>query len=165
MTRDGAMTPRVRLGAGSIAGATLTAAVVLALGVDGLGGWVVAYLAVVALALAVPAAVTAQVTGGQLLAGAVWLQGGDEGVVVALLVIMTVIVTAELLAQVARLDSPLRRDPEGVLAHAGVSATTGGIAFAALAYASGLPGVGGLAAVAVGVVACVWVATRLVADA
>ncbi|NNF12028.1 MAG: hypothetical protein HKN72_02315 [Gemmatimonadetes bacterium] len=157
---------RIRLAGYSVAVAALTTAVVLAAPSGAtLGVGASAYLAVVALAVFVPAVITIQVVAGQVLAGVLWLPGGDAATMGALLVIGSVVVTAELLAEVARLDSPLERRPTGTPARAGMAGAIAGLVFGLLALAGALPSVTGLVGVAVGVVVCVWVAVRMVRSA
>lgn len=141
----------------------LTAAVVLTSPFGGtLAFGVAGYAALVALAIFVPAAITPQVIAGQLMAGVLWLQGGDAAAVSALLVIGSVVATAELLAEVARLDSPLGRRPSGALGRVGAALAIACVVFALLASAGELPGVTGLVGVALGAAVCAWVAVGFV---
>lgn len=154
---------RIRFACFSLAAAAATATVVLSTETGAsLGYGVATYLAVATLAVFVPAAITPQVIGGQLLAGALWLQGGDGAAAGALLVLATVIVTAELLSEVARLDSPLHREPKGILARAATAGVMGGLVFGLLAFADGLPSLSGLLGVAIGAAVSGWVALRMV---
>jgi hypothetical protein len=66
-----------------------------------------------------------------------------------------VVATAELLAVVARLDSPVERRPRGVLRRAATATLTGAGAFMVVFVAAvGLPGPSGLAAVVLASAAC-----------
>lgn len=133
------------------------------------GGWLrylaLGYIGIVVLALFVPAAVTAQVVGGQVLAGVVLVGGAAGGLFTTALVVAGVVVTAELLAVVARLDSPVRRRPEGVLARTGTAGALAGGVFGVVVFSSGQYAVGGLIAVAVASAVCFGVAMRMVGGA
>jgi hypothetical protein len=126
----------------------------------GVGG----YLALVVLALFVPPAVTAQVVGGQtLMAG---LLVGPEGPAPLLLVpaVFGVVVTAEMLADVARMDTPFESHPRHDLLRSGVSALIGGGVFAAVALVGTLPGPEGIGAVVLASGICVVLALVLVRE-
>ncbi len=140
--------------------ALLTGAV--AVGGDASPYAAVVYVAAVALALFVPAAITAQVIGGQMLAGLLLMGGGPIAWVGAALIVAGVVATAELLAEVARLDTPLRRDPVGALPRATMAAAVGGTMVAAVLLAHGLPELTGLAAVALASAVCFGLAMRMV---
>ncbi|MGD8361189.1 MAG: hypothetical protein PVJ04_07135 [Gemmatimonadota bacterium] len=136
--------------------ATVTSAVVVTLGATGVyvcGAG--AYVSIAALALLSPAAIAAQVLSGQVLVGALLLRHEGPGILIAALLVGTVIVTAEILAAVARVDSPLGKHPRGALPRAGFAALVGGGVFVAVALAGGLPGPTGLLATLVTSGACV----------
>ncbi len=135
---------------------------------DGSGSYIYgagAYVMIVVLALFVPAAIAVQVIAGQVLVGGLLL--GLDGTAVLMLVpaFAGVVATAELLAMVAWLDTPVQRDPGDALPRAGLAALIGGGVFGAVTLASGLPGPGGLVAVVLASAACVVLATRLVRNA
>ncbi len=154
---------RLRFAGYAAAATALTVFVVLTSPIDAtLGYGVAGYSALVALAIFVPAAITPQVIAGELLAGVLWLQGGDAAAVSALLVIGAVVATAELLAEVARLDSPLGRRPSGALGRVGAAVAIACVVFALLALVGELPGVTGVVGVAVGAAVCTWVAVGFV---
>ncbi len=157
---------RQRLAALAVLVATLTGAVGTVL--DGSSSYVYgggAYVMIAALALFFPAAITAQVIGGQVLVGSLLM--GQEGFAALILVpaLAGVVATAELLAIVAWLDTPLQRDPRDALPKAGLAAVIGGGVFGAVMLVSGLPGPGGLVAVGLASGACVVLATRLMRSA
>ena len=124
-----------------------------------------AYVVAAAVALFYPAAIAVQVIGGQVLLGSLLV--GSEGTAPLLLVpaVAGVVVTAELLAVVARLDTQLERDPGDDLPRAGLAAVIGGAVFGAVVLVSGFPGPIGLVAVGLASGACVVLATLLVSNA
>jgi len=105
------------------------------------------YVAIVALAVILPAAVTVQVVTGQLLLATALLGGTAPDVLLLGAAVAGVVATAELLAVVARLDAPMERRPRGDLRRALVAALLGGVAFAAVTLVATMPGPNGLAAV------------------
>jgi hypothetical protein len=118
------------------------------------------YVAVTVLALFSPAAVTVQVIVGQLLV-ATLLLGGPRDPLLLVPVVAGIVVTAELLAVVARLDTPIERDPGEVLRPAGLAAVIAGAVFGVVALVGGVPGPTGILAVVLACGACVVLATRL----
>lgn len=99
-------------------------------------------------ALRVPPLVTGQLLVGLLMIAAVLL---DVDVTRSLLLapaVAGVIVTAELLAAVARLDAPIQRVPEGVGARAIARGALGGVLFSAVRLAAGAAVPGGAVSVA-----------------
>ena len=128
--------------------AALTA--VLATSVGG-PGWhrdlALVYVAIVAAALVSPAVITIQVLAGLLVVAS--LLPGRSGIEALLLApaIVGVVATAELLAVVARLDTPIERRPGGDLGSASVAAVVGGGVYAVVVLVAALPGPGGLLAV------------------
>lgn len=154
---------RMRVAGYAVATVALTATIVLTSPVGAaLGYGLAGYAALAGLAIFVPAAITPQVISGQLLAGALWLQGGEGAAVSALLVIGSVVATAELLAEEARLDSPLGRRPTGTLGRAGAASAIASVVFGLLAFVGELPAMTGLVSVAVGAAVCAWVAVGFV---
>jgi hypothetical protein len=81
----------------------------------GASGWHIVgacvYVVIAATALFFPAAITIQVIGGQMLAGSVLLGQNAPASLLLLPVIASVVVTAELLAAVGRLDTRSRAIP------------------------------------------------------
>lgn len=69
-----------------------------------------AYIGVAIFALFSPAAITAQVTGGLLLAGSLLLADDAPSVILILLMFVSIVATAELLAIAARLANRIERD-------------------------------------------------------
>jgi hypothetical protein len=120
------------------------------------------YVAVALSALLSPAAITLQVIAGQVLAASVLLRpDGPAPPLLLVPVVAGVVLTAELLGLVARLDTPLRPRPAPELPRMGLSALIGGGVYAAVSLAGGLSGPTGLLAVALGGGACVVLAVVL----
>ncbi len=88
-------------------------------------------------ALRVAALVTGQVVVGLLMIASVLLGTGLAGGLLLAPAVAGVIVTAELLAAVARLDSPIERNPGPVVARALASGALGGVVYASVLVASG----------------------------
>ena len=154
---------RQRLASLAIFSAILTGVVVVVL--DGSGSYIPgagAYVIIAALALFVPAAIAGQVIVGQVLIGSLLMAEGGTDVLVLVPAFASVVVTAELLAMVAWLDTPLQRDPSSALPRVGLAAMIGGSVFGAVMLVSDVPGPGGLVAVGLASGACVVLATRLV---
>ena len=130
---------RRRLARLAIASAFLTGVLVAVVG--GGGTHVVRaglHLVVAVGALRIAALVTGQVVVGMLTI-AVVLVGGEAGTALALApAVAGVIVTAELLAAVARLDTPLERGADGVVVRALSSGALSGLLFAAVASVGGV---------------------------
>ncbi len=125
-------------------------------------GWrddlALAYVVLTGMALFYPAAIAVQVLAGQALVGSFLLGPGAGGVepLVLALGVGAMVAAAELLAVVARLDSPVERRPRRVLQGVATAALVGAGAFiAVLGAAAGLPGPTGLAAVVLASAACV----------
>lgn len=136
-----------------------TAFLAFSLGAPGFGAFV--YAGLVLLALVHPAAIAAQVVYGQLVLGSLLLGTGARPALSLLPLVVAVIVTAELLSVVARLDTPLGGGTgDGVRRVAG-SALLAGAVFGAVALTLGLPGPQGLLAVLIGSGACAGLALRL----
>jgi hypothetical protein len=122
----------------------------------------VAYVAVTSLAVFVPAWIPAQVIGGQLIAGTMLLApDGPEPLWIAPL-LAGVILTAELLAAVSRLDASFRYHSKQDLRGAALAAGTGAVVFAAVIAFGSLRGPTGLLSVAIASAACVVLALLLV---
>jgi len=154
---------RLRLALLAVATAVLTSLFMMAVdGPGSIGFGVVGYLVVTAVAIFAPAALTLQVLGGQGLALLLLL--GPEGVdpLVLMPAIAGVVVTAELLAAVARLDSPVPRELEGTAREVGLAAGLAAGVFGALALVAFLPGISGLLPVAVASAALFALALRMV---
>jgi hypothetical protein len=119
------------------------------------------YVGVAAVALLSPAAITVQVVVGLLVVAS--LLPGHSGIETLLLApaIVGIVATAELLAAVARLDTPIEPRPRGDLGRASVAALMGGGVYAAVALAAGLPGPTGLLAVCLASAACALLAMLL----
>lgn len=146
--------------------ATLTGAAGAALGASGshvlgAGAYVVAAL----LALFFPAAIVVQVIAGQVLAASVLLAPDGPAPLLLLPMVASILATAELLAVVGRLDTPLARDPSDDLRRMGITVLIGGGVFGAVALAGRLPGPTGILAIALASAACVVLAILLVSDA
>jgi hypothetical protein len=151
---------RVRLACFAVLVAILTAAVLAGLqGSGSLGA--IAYVVIAALALFLPAAITLQVVGGQLLVARLVVGPNDPSLLLLVLAVAGVVATAELLAVVARLDMPLRRDSGDALPRTGYAAAIGGGIFGAVTLLSGLPGPTGLVAVVLASGACLILAIRM----
>ena len=123
-------------------------------------GLVWAYVSVAALALFVPAAIALQVIGGQTLVGSLML-GQSVGALFLALLIASVIHTAELLAVVARLDSPAARHPRDDLRRVGLATAIGTAAFTIVLLLRGFPGPTGPVAILVACAACGMLAALL----
>ena len=119
------------------------------------------YVSVVGLALFSPAAIALQVIAGQVAVASV-LVGRDSAVALLLVPALAgVVATAELLALVARLDSPVERRPRGELRRASVAVVVGSGVYAAIALAAPVPGPTGLVAVGLAAAACALLAALL----
>lgn len=123
------------------------------------------YVALAAWALFAPAAISAQVIGGQVLAGSVLLAPGGPAPLLVLPLVAAVVITAELLGVVARLELPIRRAGGEDLRRAAVAAAIGGAAYGAVVLAAALPGPSGLTGIALASAACVVLAVVLVRSA
>lgn len=120
------------------------------------------------LALFSPAAITAQVIGGQLLIGSLLLRDDAPSAILILLMVISVVATAELLAIAARLANPIERDARGDLRGAALAAAIAGGVFGVMLLVGVLPGPAGLPSgmLAIGVAsgACVLLAVVLVSS-
>lgn len=112
-------------------------------------------------ALVWPALVTVQVVWAQLLMAAL-LVWGHVPAIYLVPVVAGVVATAELLTTVARLDTPMERDPHDAVTRMGVAAAVAAGVFTAVGLAASLPGPTGLLAVVIASAALAWVATLLV---
>lgn len=121
-----------------------------------------AYVVLVGLALLAPAAITAQVIGGQLLVGSVLLAPDGPAPLYVLPLVATVVLTAELLGVAARLDLPFRRAAGEDLRRTAVAAVIGGAAYAVVVLAAALPGPSGLMGIGLASAACILLAVVVV---
>lgn len=146
---------RRRVAALAVLMAALTGAAGAALGAsDGHVYGAGAYVVIVMVALFYSGGITAQVIGGQVLAGSL-LSGLDGPATLILLpVLASVVLTAELLGIVARLDTPLEREPTRDVQGAALATVIGGGVFAAVVLVGDLPGPTGLTAIALASGAC-----------
>jgi len=147
----------------AVATALLTATLAVAVGGRGVtSDLATLYVACAVAALFYPAMITIQVLLGQLLLGLVLMRG--EGGASALLIptLAVVVITAELLAIVARWDTPLPRDPRAELPGVITAGVMGGAVFAVVMLAAVLPGPRGFLAVGLASAACAGLATMLV---
>jgi hypothetical protein len=162
----GSWAARQRVAAVAILVATTAAAAVAALGgsawhVSGAG----AYITITVLTLFFPAVLTVQVIAGQVIVASVLLGRPGPAPLLLLPVVASVVATAELLALVGRLNTPVERDPRHDLHRTGSATAIGGGAFAAVVLLGGLPGPTGLLAIAVASAASFALALMLVNDA
>ncbi len=153
----------VAVGALISAVATAGAVAVLTSSSSGVLGAAI-YVFVVTVALMVPAAVAAQVLYGQLMIVSLLMRAEPVGVLLLLPLTAGVIVTAELLAAVAWLDTPIRKEAPQALPDAALSGLVGAGVFGAVAVVGGLPGPTGLGAVALAAGACVVLAGVMLRD-
>ncbi len=159
-----------RLGQRGLAGLAVLSAACTGAMMGSLGGpgflqlGAVSYLLVTGVALITPAAITVQVVWALALIGRFLL--GPIGATPLLLLpsVAGIIFTAELLAIVARMDTPFHNDPRDDLPRAVVSAGIGGAAFGVVFLLSGLRGPTGLIAVLLASFACILLAVLLVKD-
>lgn len=153
---------RVRLAALALAASLATGALLAVVDPGGgFGSRGLLYAGVTSLALFLPAGVAAQVVLGQILIAALLIGGEGIDVVLLLPAMAGVVATAELLAVVARLDTPVRREAGGALRRAGSAAALGGGVFVGVGLAGAIPGPAGLLAVLLASGACVLLAARL----
>ena len=112
------------------------------------------YVILTGVALVFPAAIAAQVIGGQVLVASLLLGPVRLPLTISALVLAVVILTAELLATVARMDTPLpwagRKTP---LRTVGAS-LLGGVVFVGVMLVGSLPGPTGISAVMISSAAC-----------
>ena len=151
---------RRRLSLLAIATATMTGVAAVMLG--GSTDLAATYFLVALVALLSPAAIAIQVVAGQVLVGSLLMAGGRTDPLALVLVFASVVATAELLAEVARMDTPFESDPRGDLRQAGLATVIGGGAFGAVVLVGDVPGPTGVLAVALASGACVVLARLLV---
>jgi hypothetical protein len=123
------------------------------------------YVLLAVVALFSPAAIAVQVIAGQVLLGSLLV--AREGLAPSFLlpVVAGVVVTAELLATVARLDAPVEGDSRKDLRRAGLAAVVGCSAYSVVALVGGVRGPTGVVAVTLASAACVVLAGTLVGKA
>lgn len=151
---------RMRFAGLAVAAAIATVGLVLALG----GGRVMGatlYVIVTLAALFFPAAIAVQVGLGQLLVGQLLLGAGSVDPLLAVPAFVGVVAAAELLAVVAWLDSPLRRQPRDAGNSTVRAAGVGAVVFGTVLLLVGLPGPTGILAVVLASAACGVLARRL----
>jgi hypothetical protein len=152
---------RVRYAVLGVLVATLTAAIVVGMLGPGSGLYGLAYVGLAVLAVFFPAAVTAQVVGGQALVGLLFLVQDGAALTMAVPLVATVVVTAELLAVVALLDTAVPRGAGDALARTGRASALAGAVFAGAILLSAVPGPTGILAVGLGSMACLALAVRM----
>lgn len=127
-----------------------------------------AYTGIVMIALLRPAAITAQVIGGQLLTASLLLESKAPAAVLLLLMVGSIVVTAELLGVAARLALPIERDTRDDLLRGAVAAAAGGGVFGVMLLVSAIPGPTGLPSGILAIIAasgaCVLLAIVLVSS-
>ena len=106
------------------------------------------YLLLTVGALFLPAAIAVQVVVGQLLLAGLLLSTTGPEPLLLMPVMGGVVASAELLAVVARLDSPLERDPAGAPSRVAGAAVLGAGIFGAVLLMGWIPGPTGLLALA-----------------
>ena len=151
---------RKRLSLLAIATATVTGGVAAMLG--GSTDLAAAYVLVTLVALLSPAAIAVQVVVGQVLLGSLLMAGGRADPLALVPVFASVVATAELLADVARMDTPFESERRGDLHQVGLATVVGGGAFGAVVLVGDVPGPTGVLAVALASGACVVLARLLV---
>ena len=120
------------------------------------------YLLITLIALFSPAAVAVQVIAGQTLIGGLLVAQDGGPPLILFPAVAGVILTAELLSVVARMDTPFDSDPRSDLPRAGLAALIGGGVFGAVVLLSGLPGPTGLVAFVLASGVCVLLAAFIV---
>jgi hypothetical protein len=151
---------RVRFAMLTVGVAIATVGLVVALG----GGRVVGitlYMIVTLAALFLPAAIAIQVGLGQLLVGQLLLGAGSVDPLLAVPAFAGVVAGAELLAVVAWLDSPLRRQPTDAGANTGRAVGLAAVVFGSVLLLVDFPGPTGILAVVLASAACGILAGRL----
>lgn len=166
--RFGAFNPGVwPVARARVAGLAMFVAVLTATGMGALAayGWqalgAVAYVGAAFVALAVPGAIGVGVVGGVALAGSLMLGPWAVGPLALLPVVAGIVATAELLALVGRLDTPVPRDAGGELRRAGWATLIAAAAYGVVAVVGAVPGPTGLLAVGVAAVGGAGVAVLL----
>lgn len=154
--------PRRQVAAWAVLSAVATGALLVLL--DPLGRTLgpAVYALVTVAAVFFPAGIAVQVVTGQVLVAGFILAPTGPDVLLLVPLVAGVVVTAELLAVVARLDTPVPCEPGGVAERAGQAAAIGGGTFVAVVLVSGVPGPTGILAVVLASGACVLLAGRLV---
>jgi len=122
------------------------------------------YVAVAALAAFMPPVIAIQVVGGQALVASLLMSQGGWTLLLLVPSVAGVVATAELLAVVARLDSPIWRESGHTVSAAGRAAVMGAGVFGAVALVGAIPGPTGLLAVVLASGACVVLARRLAGE-
>ena len=123
------------------------------------------YVAVAVGALFSPAGIAVQVIVGLGLMGQLLLgEVGPDPVLLAP-VMAGVVATAELLAAVARMDTPVACDPDDARPRTGMAAAVAAGVYGAVVLAAGIPGPTGLLAVVLASVACGVLAMKFVGEA
>lgn len=125
---------------------------------------VVAYLLVTGLALITPAAIAVQVVGGVLLLARFLVVATGSASLLVVPAVAGIIFTAELLAIVARMDTPFLSDPRDDLPRAIFSALIGGGVLAGVLLLSGIRGPSGPLAILLASGACVLLAFLMIKD-
>lgn len=120
------------------------------------------YLVVAAGAQISPVGVTVQVLVGQALVIRLLLEPDAPDGLFALPAMVGVIVTAELSARVARLDSPIERTEPGVMRRAVVMGVVGAGSFAVVLLVAGTVPLGGVVSIGVASAACLVLAWLLI---
>ena len=134
----------------TVATAAVALGVLTSIAAVGQGGepWIaLVYAAVVVFALNSPGALAVQSVIGVVMVAALLIGPAGSPVAIAPLV-AAVVATAELLALVARLNSPIPRDVSDLLLRAGASAVLAAAIFLGVSAVAELPGPLGLAATA-----------------
>ena len=127
-----------------------------------------AYVALAVLALRSPNALTALVAGGLLLSGSLLIADDGPNLFAVLIMLMSVVATAELLGVAALLATPVERDARNDLRRAAIAVTIAGAAFGVMMLVSVLPVRSvlwsGIPAIAIASGACVLLAIVLVSS-
>jgi len=156
------LTRRPTLGGLALAVAGLTGVFVVLVGeAPGYAHGATFYFLLAFLASVSPAAIAAQVLGGHLLVGSLLLVPHGPPPIQLIPAVEGVILTAELLSIMARMDTPFESHPRNDLRRAGFSVLIGAGVFEAVLLASPFPGPTGLLAVGLASGACVGIAALL----
>ena len=151
--------PRWRLVGVALGSAIATAGVVAALTgttAAAIGG--VLYVVLAAVAVVLPAAILGQVLYGQLMLVALLVGPAQVDLLEAVSLMAGVIVTAELLAEAAWLDTALPRESPQALPIAAHSALLGAAVFGLVLLSGAVPGPGGVVSVGLAAGSCAVVA-------
>jgi len=126
------------------------------------------YVALAVLALRSPNALTALVAGGLLLSGSLLIADDGPNLFAVLIMLMSVVATAEMLGVAALLATPVERDARNDLRRAAIAVTIAGAAFGVMMLVSVLPVRSvlwsGIPAIAIASGACVLLAIVLVSS-